>query len=211
IRGAWSDPLRGEGARPFRSRACADERDDAGVELPCPCRSFPFCLGPSLLTSLSRLATDASADLANTLALVWVATEQLPDVRTGRADQLLVDSVSGVLRLSVDAEGDPLRRFDGDRVAVAEGELEVRSLGQDTVTGSDDLEGLRVAFGHTDDHIVDERAGQSVQRTRFALLVRTAHCDDTVFERYGDRLGDGDGQLALRSLDGDILAVDLDL
>src|SRR5699024_6153952 len=83
---------RGEGARPFRSRACADERDDACEQLPCPCRSFPFCQRPSLLTSLSDLATDAFTGLAHTLALVWFGTARLPDVRSGHADQLLVYS-----------------------------------------------------------------------------------------------------------------------
>src|SRR5699024_6535502 len=172
----------GEGARPFRSRACADEHDDACEQLPCPCRSFPVCQRPSLLTSLSDLATDDFAGVAHTLALVRFGTAPLPEVRGGLADQLLVDSVNGDLRLSVDAEGDSLRRFDGDRVAVAEGELEVRSLGQDTVTGSDDLEGLRVAFGHTADHIVDERAGKSVQRPSFSFIVLTYQYDGTVFQ-----------------------------
>src|SRR5699024_11755769 len=79
------------------------------------------CLPPVALSALSlhdALPIYDFAGVAHTLALVWFGTAQLPDVRSGLADQLLVDSVNGDLRLSVDAEGDPLRRFDGERVAV---------------------------------------------------------------------------------------------
>ena len=48
---------------------------------------------------------------------------------------------------------------------VAERELQLgRALGQDAVADADDLELLLVALGHADDHVVDQGAGQAVQR-----------------------------------------------
>ena len=73
---------------------------------------------------------------------------------------------------ALDGEGDALRRLDRDRVAVAQRELEVRTLGHHAVTGADDLKLLLVALGDALDHVGDQRAGQAVQRARCALVVR---------------------------------------
>jgi hypothetical protein len=76
------------------------------------------------------------------------------------------------------------------------------------VTGADDLEALGVALGDADDVVVDERAGQAVQRTRLALVVGTGDQNLVLLDLDLDGLGHGERELALRALDRDILAVD---
>src|SRR3712207_9379556 len=75
---------------------------------------------------------------------------------------------------------DAVGSLDRHRVAVAQRELEVRAAGLHAVADPDDLEGLAVALGDAGDHVGDQRAGQTVQRTALALVVRAGHLDDTV-------------------------------
>jgi hypothetical protein len=96
-------------------------------------------------------------------------------------------------------------------VAVAQGELEVLALGLDTVAGAHDLDALGVALGDALDHVGDQGAGEAVQGAGLALVVGTGDGEGAVLERDGDRAGNGVLQLALRALDGDDVAVDLDL
>ena len=64
---------------------------------------------------------------------------------------------------------------------VAELELQLgRALGQDAVAHAHDLELLLVAVGHADDHVVDQGAGQAVQRAALALVVGTLDLEDAV-------------------------------
>ena len=61
-------------------------------------------------------------------------------------------------------ELDALGRLDVDRMAEAERELEgVAALGAGSVADAEDLEFLGEALGHTDDHVLDQGAGQTVQ------------------------------------------------
>src|SRR6185312_12001432 len=101
-----------------------------------------------LLTSLSDLAADLFAGVANALALVGVRLTQLADVGSNFADLLLVDAGDGELGSALHGEGDAVGGIHDHRVAEAQGELEVRSLGLHAVTGADDLEVLLVALGH---------------------------------------------------------------
>jgi hypothetical protein len=96
-------------------------------------------------------------------------------------------------------------------VAVAQSELEVLALGLDAVARAHDLELLRVALSHADDQVLDQRAGEAVQRPRLALLVRTGHRDGAVLQGGGDRGRDDERQLALGALHTDVLAVDGDV
>ena len=47
------------------------------------------------------------------------------------------------------------------------------ALRRGAVADADDLELLREALGDADDHVVDQRAGEAVQRTVLALVVGT--------------------------------------
>ena len=64
----------------------------------------------------------------------------------------------------------------------AERELDRGTLLRDAVTGADDLEALGVALGDADDVVVDERAGQAVERPRLALVVGAGDQDLAVLD-----------------------------
>src|SRR3954470_20541149 len=131
------------------------------------------------LTSLSDLAADVLAGVPDALALVGLGLAELADVGGHLADQLLVDALDAEAGLVLDREGDAIGRVEDDRVAVAELELQLgRALGQDAVADADDLEALLVAVGHADDHVVDEGAGQPVQRAAEPLVVGTLDVED---------------------------------
>src|SRR3954447_5053330 len=164
---------------------------------------------PMSLTSLSDLAADVLAGVAHALALVGLGLAELADVRGDLTDELLVDALDAEAGRAVHGEGDAFGSLEGDRVAVAELELQLgRALGQDAVPDADDLELLLVALGHADDHVVHERAGQAVAGTALPLVVGTGHGEDAVVLRHGDRRDDGVGQRALRALDRHQRAVD---
>ena len=87
----------------------------------------------------------------------------------------------------------PAGGLDQNGVREAEGELDRAALLRDAVTRADDLEALGVALGDTDDVVVDERAGQAVERTRRALVVGTGDEHLALFDldldgaRHGER------------------------
>src|SRR5699024_765442 len=115
--------------------------------------------GHGLLTSLSSLAEDVLARVADTLALVGLGLAELADVGRSLTDDLLVDALDGQLGGGLDHELDALGGVDDHRVREAERELELLgTLGDHTVTDTDDFELLLVALGHADDHVVDQGA-----------------------------------------------------
>ena len=93
----------------------------------------------------------------------------------------------------------------------AELELEILALGHYTVTSTGDFELLGVALGDTNDHVVDQGAGQAVLAAGFALVIRTLDLDGVLFLRNSQHRRNGVGELALRALHEYLLAVDLDL
>src|SRR5690606_23237583 len=158
--------------------------------------------------SLSGLATHDLARVADTLALVGLRLADLADVRGCLADSLLRDATHGELVGALDREGDTGGRVDEDRVREAEGELDRAALLLHAVTGADDLEALGVALGHADDVVVDEGAGQAVERPRLALVVGAGHENLVLLDLDLDGLRDRQGELTLRALDSDLAAVD---
>src|SRR6478609_3963252 len=164
------------------------------------------------LTSLSDLAADLLAGVTNTLALVGLGLAQLADVRGNLADELLVDPLHTELGGRLDGEGDAVGGVERDRVRVAELELQLgRTLGQDAVTHAHDLELLLVAVGHTDDHVVDQGAGQAVQSLALALVVGALDVEDAFALLDRDRRRNGVGQGALGALDRHLRTVDRDV
>src|SRR5450759_3290979 len=162
-----------------------------------------------LLTSLSDLAADLLACVTNALALVRVGLTQLANVCGNLADELLVDALDREAGGVLDDERDALGSLDSDRMAVAEGELEVAALGRHPVTGAVDLHLLLVALGDTEHHVGDESAGQAVQRARLTLVVGTLDLDGPLSGPGNhDRLRNNVLQLALGALDSDSLSVD---
>jgi len=96
-------------------------------------------------------------------------------------------------------------------VAEAEREHQGRALELHAVADAVDLELALVALAHALHEVVEQRARQAVQRTVVPLVVGAGHRDDTVVDRDPDGLVDGVAQRALRSLDGDLLALDRDV
>src|SRR5450631_525494 len=162
-----------------------------------------------LLTSLSDLAADLLACVANALTLVRVGLAQLANVCGDLADELLVDALDRETGGVLDGEGDALGRLDGDRVAVAECELQVAPLDCHAITRAVDLQLLLVALGDAEHHVVDQRAGQAVQRAGLPLVVGALDLDASL-SRLGhrDRRSHKVQQLALRAFDRDSLPID---
>src|SRR5665647_2578999 len=165
-----------------------------------------------LLTSLSDLAADLLACVTNALAFVRVRLAQLANVCGDLANELLVDALDRKAGGVLNDEGDALRRLDGDRVAVAESELEVAPLDHHAVTGAVDLHLLLIALGDTKNHVGDKGAGQAVQRTRLALVVGALDLDTSLSGSANrNRHSNNVLQLAFGALDCDGLSVDGDI
>src|SRR5688500_12179432 len=162
------------------------------------------------LTRLSDLAADLLARVPHALALVRVGLAQLADVGGNLTDQLLVDTGDGEAGRGLHREGDALGGLDLDGVGVTERELELRALERDAVTDAVDLHLLFVTLGHTDDHVVHERARQAVERAVAALVVRALDLERAVLSLLqADRLSDRQRQGALRALHAHVLAGDV--
>ena len=94
-------------------------------------------------------------------------------------------------------------------MGIAQGHFKVGALEGGTVADADQLERLDVPLGDTDDHVVDERTGQAVQRTVLALVIRALDDDFARFVLADLHvLVERTGQLAFGALDGDVRAVD---
>ena len=76
-------------------------------------------------------------------------------------------------------------------MAEAERELDLAvALRRGAVADADDLELLAEAVGDADDHVVDERAGEAVQRPVLALVVGALDEERAAVLAHGDRAGD---------------------
>src|SRR5690606_6892395 len=165
---------------------------------------------PCLLTSLSGLAADSLALVADALRLVGVGLAQAADVRGHLAHLLLVDSLDVQQGRLLHPERDALRRLHDDGVAVAQRELQVPALGLDAVAHTRDLEGLGVPLGGALDQVGNQRAGKPVQGTGLRSIVRTRYLYLAVFQGNGDRRRDSVLEFVLRPLDFDVFTVDGD-
>ena len=65
-------------------------------------------------------------------------------------------------------------------MGVANVQHELLALHLRPVANADDLEVLREAGGRSDDHVVDERTGEAVQRTVALIIARTLDGENTV-------------------------------
>jgi hypothetical protein len=98
------------------------------------------------------------------------------------------------------------------KVMEAEGQLEAAwARGGGAVADADDLELLGEAGAHTDDHVVDQRSGQTVQRAELSLVVGPLDEQRSVLLPEGDARRDVAHQRALRALDRHALTSDADI
>ena len=96
-------------------------------------------------------------------------------------------------------------------MGVTEVQDKVGAFLRGSVTDTVDLQRLLEAGGNADDHVVQERAGQTVQSAILLLVAGTRHMDDVAFDVHVD-LGDNVHlEDAVGTLDGDVLALDLEI
>src|SRR6185437_4291711 len=108
------------------------------------------------LRSLSDLADDVLAGVADALALVGLGRAPLANLGGDLADLLLARAADDDLRRLRHLERDALRRLHRDGVAEAELHLEVGALERRAVADALDLEPLREAVHDPGDHVRDQ-------------------------------------------------------
>src|SRR5215218_5324007 len=177
--------------------------------------SAPFpCVGtakpPWSLTSLSNLATNPLARVADAFALVRLGLADLADVCRNLSNTLLVDAEYGEPGRGLDVEGDAIRCRHLDGMAVPERKLQLsRASGDHAVADSNDLQLLLVTSRHTRHHVRNQRACQPVQRLAHSLIVGPSDLQLTVLgARDLDRLSDAMLERALGPQYLDQLTVD---
>src|SRR5690348_15594112 len=112
------------------------------------------------LRSLSDLADDVLALVADALALVGLRRAPLADLGGDLADLLLARPADDDLRRLRHLEGDALRRLHGDGMAEAELHLEVGAPQRGAVADALDLEPLGEPGRDARDHVRDQRPGE---------------------------------------------------
>src|SRR5215475_8475980 len=175
----------------LRTRRCRRARRDVRAAVCLPALALVAAM--SLLPSLPDLAADVFAGVPQALPLVRVGLAELAYVGGDFAHLLLVDPLDNQPGGGFDAQRDPFRRADGDRVAEAQGELEVGAPRLDPVADTDDFQRLAVALGHPGHHVRDQRPGQAVQRPHVALVVGPGHGDFAAVDGDVDAAGDRHG------------------
>src|SRR5579859_2099772 len=134
-------------------------------------RSRPtICIAMASLASglrgLARLLADLLALVAHSLAAIRLRRPEAPDLGGGLTHHFLVrtrEDEKCSLRVARDLAFDPLRQGEDDRVREAESEVDRRALELRAIPRPDELERLRVALGHTDDHAREQRPGESLE------------------------------------------------
>src|SRR5664279_638304 len=161
----------------------------------------------SLLTGLAGLAEDLLAEVAHTLALVRLGLADRSDVGGHLADDFLVDAPDDHSGLDWYLEGDAFRRIDDHRVAEAQRHAQlVRRNRLGAIADADDLELFAEPIGDADDHVVDERARETVQRAALAQIVGALDQQLGVVTANRDDAGQITAQGALRALHRDPVA-----
>src|SRR5919204_4029739 len=129
-------------------------------------------MSPTDSCALPDLPGHVLALVADALALVGLRRALLADVGGDLADLLLGDAPDDHARGLGHLELDAVRRLDGDRVRVAERELEVLALELRAVADALDLQALLEAVGDALDHVRHQRAREAVQRAMVRAVGR---------------------------------------
>src|SRR5690606_26746961 len=166
-----------------------------------------FAMGYRPLLLLAFLAEGVFAGVSHALALVRLRTAIAPDLRSHLADLLLVDArhhdLGRLRRLDVDAIGYRIDHI----VTEAQIELQFLALGLGAVADAADLQGLGEALVDPVDQVGDERARHAPHRARALAHVARGHGDAIVVQLGDDFIDQHRGELALGTLDLDLLAV----
>ena len=128
------------------------------------------------------------------------------DVGGNLADLLLVDALD-VYTGTFDGEGDAGRGRHHHRVGEAERELQVRALHLRAVADALDFEHFGETGRNAGHHVVQERAGEPVEGPLLAFVVRAGDVDDAFVAVERDARRELAGELTLRALHGDGVAL----
>ena len=125
------------------------------------------------LTGLAGLAADLLTFVSNALALVGFGRAHAANAGGFFADDLLVDSRSPTIRLLPStANSMPSGGVIRTGWEIADVEDQRLAVHRGAITDALDFQVLGEALGHADDHVVEQRPGQTVQRAVLALVVR---------------------------------------
>ena len=94
-------------------------------------------------------------------------------------------------------------------MAIAERKVEVLALDRRLVADAGDLELLLEALGHTDDQVVDARTAGAPERAGALGLGPRINDDGVALEFHGHIVRNHEAELALGTLDRNLLAFDL--
>src|SRR6266508_6129452 len=166
----------------------------------------------SLPAGLSDLAADDLAGVLDSLRLVRVGHPQPPDLGGRLPDLLPVRARDRELaRFRIERHGDPVGNREVDRVRVAEREHDRFAFDLGLVADADDLELARKSLRHPFDRVRDQAAHEAMPGALLRLVVRAREPYFSLVNFDRDPGRDPAGELALRPLDADELAVGVDL
>src|SRR3954470_16223304 len=176
------------------------------------CAEVDYPASVLLACCLTRLAADHFVGVLDAFALVRIGLAQRADFGGGLSDLLLVDAGDGdVIGLRLDGDVDAFRNRETNRMRVAEGKDHFLPLDFGTVADADDVELALEAVGDAANVVGDQRAHQTMEGARAALIVRARELHHVVLDGDADAGDDWGGQGAFRTLDGHDVAVVFDL
>src|SRR2546423_3022100 len=170
----------------------------------------------TLFTRLARLELQLHVGVAHALALVGVGLAEVVHLGGDLSELLLVNAGErqrqlvllyralgrDALALHLDAFG----QGELYRVRVAQREDDLLALHVRLVADADHVHFLREPFGHADDGVVGERAGEAARRA--PVVRRTLGLQPVAFELERDAFGDRRPQSPLRPLHLELAVVD---
>src|SRR6478736_661097 len=174
-------------------------------------RIWPGRLNQLLLNGLAFFALDVFARITHTLALVRLRRVVGADFGSHFADQHLIRTFDGQFGVFFHRDLDLIRNGVVDRVR--ETEAQVHDLAGDGSLETDalNLKLLDEAVRDALDHVIDERAAQTMQRLSLRIFTSAADDDLVAFDLQAGALRQFPVELALRAFDVNFLPFDLDL
>src|SRR5947209_8119365 len=162
---------------------------------------------------LALLAADHLVLVPDALALVRLRLAGRPHLGGELPDLLLVGALDHDRRRVGHVAGHPVGRRQLDRVGVADRQDDLVLVLAGLVADALDLQPLLEAVGHALDHVVDQAAGQAVQRPALPFVVAAGDVDDLLARVVldGDLLAERRLQLALGAFDAHGAVLDLHL
>src|ERR1700730_7380475 len=131
---------------------------------------------PYLLHGLAFLTTNLLARVAHPFAFVWLRRIEPANVGRYLSDQFFVDPLNGELCVLYDRDFDLFWNLKQNRMGEAKTQVQIGALNCSLETDPFDLKLLAEALAHALHHVVHERPGQTVQRSRGTRRERARLC-----------------------------------